>query len=154
MTPYALFEFHGAKFHYSQPEPLPSIGFTHTTNVHDLIAEKDPELVAAMSRALAKSLVFMAAAQPDELTKLHFKTFPAAKPVSLSDSDLLRLERSSLAATFQHMRVKERFKARREKLGDESDDRITNWLRCSRKAAKSLPFFRLTDTSLESSFPR
>jgi NitT/TauT family transport system substrate-binding protein len=125
MTPYALFEFHGAKFRYFRPEPLPSVGFTHTTNVHDSIVEKDPELVAAMSRALAKSLVFMSAAQPDELTRLHFKTYPAAKPISLSDGDLLRLQQSSLAATLKYMRTKERFETRREKLGDESDERIT-----------------------------
>jgi NitT/TauT family transport system substrate-binding protein len=124
MTPYALFEFHGAKFRYFRPEPLPSVGFTHTTNALESIIEKDPELVAAMSRALAKSLVFMLAAQPDELTKLHFKTYPAAKPVSLSDDDLFRLQRSSLAAAIQYMRTKERFETRREKLGDESDERI------------------------------
>jgi len=125
MTPYAMFEFQGAKFRYFRPEPLPSVGFTHTTNVLDAVVAKDPDLVTTMSRALAKSLVFMLAAQPDEIAKLHFKTYPAARPVSLSDDDLLRLERSAIAATIPYMRPNERFESRAERLGDETDARIT-----------------------------
>lgn len=125
MSPYALFEFHGAKLRYFRPEPLPSVGFTHTTNVMNETIAKDPALVAAMARALAKSLVYMLAAEPDELTKLHFKLYPAARPISMSEPDLLRLQRAVMEATAKYMRVDQRLKSRQEKLGDETDARIS-----------------------------
>ena len=124
MTPYALFEFHGAKLRYFRPEPLPSVGFTHTTNTMSELIQREPELVAGMSRALAKSLVFMLSANPDELTKLHFRLYPASRPVSMTEPDLLRLQRNIMEATAQYMRKPQRINSRAEQLGDETDGRV------------------------------
>ena len=89
-SPYAIFEAAGVKLRYFQPDPLPQTGFTQVTNTSPQTIKDDPALVAAMSRALAKSLVFMAAAEPDELAKLHFKVYPGTKSPGLSDADMLR----------------------------------------------------------------
>jgi NitT/TauT family transport system substrate-binding protein len=121
---FALFEFHGGDFRYFRPDPIPQIGFTHSTNTLIDTIEKDPDLVARMSRALAKSIVVMAAAEPAELTKLHFKMFPASKPTGLDDADLLRLDALRLNARRQFMRLPQRVFERTEKLGDVSDSQI------------------------------
>jgi hypothetical protein len=123
-APFATFAANGANLRLFQPDPLPQIGFTHTTNVALPILEKDPGLVAAMARALARSLVFMAAAPAEELSKLHFKTYPAQRAPGISDEQLAKVERMRMAARMANMRFQQRVFARTEKLGDETDARI------------------------------
>lgn len=122
-SPFAIFEAYGAKLRYFQPDPLPQTGFTQTTNTSLQILKDDPSLVAAMSRALAKSLVFMAGAEPDELAKLHFKIFPATKSPGLSDAEILRIDRFRYFKQVNYMRFPQRVFQRTEKLGD-CDDRV------------------------------
>jgi len=120
-SPYGLFEGNGAKLTYFVPQPLPQLGFTQTTNVTLQLIKDDPALVAAMARALARSLVFMAAAQPEELTKLHFRVFPDTKPPGLNEADVLRVDRSRLLKQIGYMRFPQRVFERTEKLGDARD---------------------------------
>jgi NitT/TauT family transport system substrate-binding protein len=123
-TIFALFEFHGAEFRYFRPDPFPQIGFTHATYALNATIEKDPELIAKMSRALAKSLVIMASAPQPELAKLHFKVFPASKPTGMGDADVMRLDKMRYAARVSFMRLKQRVFDRTEKLGDVSDEAV------------------------------
>lgn len=123
-TIFALFEFNGAEFRYFQPDPFKQIGFTHASYALNSTIEKDPELITKMSRAFAKSLVIMAAADPAELARLHFKVFPASKPAGLSESDAMRLDRMRYDARASFMHFKERIFDRTEKIGDETDARI------------------------------
>ena len=122
---FALFEFNGGEFRYFRPDPMPEFGFQHCSNTLTETIGKDPDLVAAMARALARSVVIMAAADPVELSKLHFKTFPASRPTTLSESDVLRLDGLRLAARKQFMRLPQRVFERTEKLGDISDQTVT-----------------------------
>jgi NitT/TauT family transport system substrate-binding protein len=121
---FALFEFNGGSFRYFRPDPMTEIGFQHCSNVLTPTIEKDPELVAAMARALAKSIVAMAAAPPEELSKLHFKLFPASRPTTLSEAEVLKLDGLRLAARKQFMRLPQRVFERTEKLGDISDAKV------------------------------
>jgi NitT/TauT family transport system substrate-binding protein len=121
---FALFEFHGGKFRYFRPEPIPHMGFTHATNTLLSTIDKQPEMVAGLGRAMAKAIVTMAAAPPEELAKLHFKVFPASRPMGMADADIYRLDGMRLAARKQFMRLQQRVFDRTEKIGDVSDARI------------------------------
>lgn len=123
-SPFSLLEASGAKLRHIKPEPLPQLGFNHNTHVQLEFLEKEPETVAAMARALAKSLVFMSAVDPVEATKLHYKVYPESKPQSLSEADILRRERIRFQARCSFMRFPQRVTERKEKLGDETDARI------------------------------
>jgi len=123
-TPYAVFEANGAKLRYFRPEPLPQLGLTHTTNASLEMLDKEPQVVAAMARAFAKSLVFMAAAPQEELAKLHFKVYPSAKAPGLSDEQAFRIDKLRFDARASYMRLEQRVFERSEKIGDETDDRI------------------------------
>ncbi|MFI4980448.1 MAG: ABC transporter substrate-binding protein [Nevskiales bacterium] len=123
-TIFALFEFNGAKLRYFRPDPLPSLGFTHTTNTQDSTIEREPAMVAGVCRAIAKSIVMLAAAEPAELTRLHYKVFPASKPTGLSEDDILRLDGQRQAARRQFMRYQQQVFDRTEKIGDATDAQI------------------------------
>ncbi len=121
---FALFEFNGGEFRYFRPEPMPQIGFQHSSNTLTATIEKDPALVASMARALAKSVVAMAAAEPAELSRLHFRLFPASRPTTLSEVEVLRLDGLRLAARKSFMRLQQRVFERSEKLGDVADAQV------------------------------
>lgn len=123
---YAAYEFLGAQLRYFRPDPLPSVGFTHTSNALAKTIQDDPALVKAMARAQAKSIVFMAAADPAELTKLHYKVYPATKPTGMSDADAVRQGVELLRARAAFMRYKQRVFERTERLGSASDALITS----------------------------
>jgi len=121
---FALFEFNGAEFRYFHPDPFDQIGFTHASYTLNATIEKEPELVAKMSRAFAKSLVIMASAPQPELARLHFKVFPASKPAGLSDAEIMKLDKMRYDARSSFMRFKQRIFDRTEQIGDERDERI------------------------------
>lgn len=123
-APFATYTANGANLRLFQPDPLPQVGFTHTTNVALPVLEKDPGLVAAMTRALARSLIFMAAAPQEELSKLHFKIYPTSRSPGLSDEQHAKVEKMRMAARMANMRFQERVFTRTERLGDETDARI------------------------------
>jgi NitT/TauT family transport system substrate-binding protein len=121
---YALFEANGAELNYFVPEPFPQIGFSQCNSVMVPTLEKDPELIAKVARAMAKSIVILASAAPAELTKLHFKTFPASRPTGLSEEQLIDLDGRRLAARKTYMRLQQRVFDRTEKIGDVADDKV------------------------------
>jgi NitT/TauT family transport system substrate-binding protein len=121
---FALFEANGAELTYFVPQPFPQIGFSQANSVMVPTLEKDPELIAKVARAMAKSIVILASAEPAELTKLHFETFPASKPTGLTDEQLIDLDGRRLAARKKYMRLQERVFDRTEKLGDVEDEKI------------------------------
>lgn len=121
---FALFEFYGGEFRYFRPDPLPSLGFTHTTNTLVSTLEKDPQLPLGLGRAMIKSIVYMAAAPTEELTKLHFKVFPAARSASLSPAEAFRLDALRQKARLAFMRPEQRVFKRTEPLGDATDAEI------------------------------
>jgi NitT/TauT family transport system substrate-binding protein len=121
---FAGFEFYGGDFRYFRPEPMPSLGFTHTTNTTPEILQKDPQLPLGMGRAMAKALVYMAAAPTEELTKLHFKVFPASKSSSMSDADAFRLDALKQKARLAFMRPQKRIFEHSESIGDATDAEI------------------------------
>ena len=123
-SPFARFTAIGAKLRLLRPDPLPQLGFGYSTNVSAGVLEQEPGLVKAMARALAKSVVFMAAAEPAELVKLHLKVYPENKSSSASLEDDIRVESAILKARLAYMRVKQRVFDRSEKIGDETDGRI------------------------------
>jgi NitT/TauT family transport system substrate-binding protein len=123
-TIFALFEFSGQRFRYFRPDPIPSVGFTHTTNALQQTLDREPELIAGMARAMAKSLVYMAAAQPAELTKLHFKVFPATRPTGLSEEQAIALDGKRLESRRPVMRFDQRVFSRVERLGDATAAQI------------------------------
>src|SRR5690606_17563160 len=106
---------------------IPEMGFTHATNVLVRTMEEEPKLVAGMARAMAKSLVFMAAADPAELAKLHFKLYPETRPTGMSESEAIRLEVTKLRAREPFMRFRQRVFERTEKLGDVLDSQIESY---------------------------
>src|ERR1019366_10402431 len=73
-----------------------------------------------------KSVVVIAAAEPDELTRLHFKLYPAARPSSLSDEEVLRFDTLRLRARRQFMRLQQRWFDRTERIGDVPDESIAS----------------------------
>ena len=123
-SPYAVFEAVGVKLRYFQPEPLPQAGFSQVTNVSLSVVKDDPGLVSAMARALGKSLVFMATAQPEVLTKLHYHIFPNTRPPGLSDEQVDRADRFRLLKMIGYMRFQQRVFQRTEKLGDIDDRQV------------------------------
>lgn len=123
-APFATYAANGATLRLFQPDPLPQVGFTHTTNASLAVLEKDPGLVAAMGRAMARSLVFMAAAPPDELARLHTRVYPSARAPGISDETYMKVERMRLAARVANMRFDKRVFSRAEPLGSDTDARI------------------------------
>ena len=123
-APFATFAANGADLRLFQPEPLPQVGFTHTTNASLSILEKDPGLVAAMSRALSRALILMAAGSPEELSKLHFKVYPEARSPGLTAEMIAKIDGMRMTARTANMRFQERIFSRTEKIGDETDSRI------------------------------
>jgi ABC-type nitrate/sulfonate/bicarbonate transport system substrate-binding protein len=123
---FVTYEFVGAQFRFFRPDPLPSLGFTHASNALVKTIEGDPALVTAMARAQAKSIVFMAAVDPAELTRLHYKTYPATKPTGMSDADAVREGVAMLKARAAFMRYKQRVFDRTERLGSASDQEIAS----------------------------
>jgi NitT/TauT family transport system substrate-binding protein len=121
---FAGWEFYGAEFRYFRPEPLPSLGFTHTTNTLTSTLQSDPQMALGLGRAMIKAIVTMAAAPTEELTKLHFKVFPAARSASLTDAEAFRLDALKQKARLAFMRTKARVFDRTEKLGDATDAEI------------------------------
>lgn len=121
---YALFEANGAQLTYFVPEPLGRIGYSQANSTLASTIEREPELIEKIARAMAKSIVVMAAAEPAELTKLHFKTFPASRPNGLSEQQLIDLDGRRLAARKKFMRLQQRVFDRTEKIGDVSDEAI------------------------------
>ena len=69
---------------------------------------------------------------PAELTRLHFKMFPASRPANLSETDIQRLDALRLAARPRCMRIPQRVFARTEQLGDCGNAGI--------ESARDLPF--------------
>ncbi len=123
-APFATYAANGARLRLFQPDPLPQIGFTHSTNASLAVLQKDPGLVAAMGRALSRSLVFMAAAKPEALARLHTRVYPAARAPGIAEDMFLKVERMRLEARRANMRFAERVFSRTERLGDETDARI------------------------------
>lgn len=123
-APFALFEFNGGDFRYFRPPPMSTLGFAHTTNTLVSTLEKEPEMVAGLGRAMAKAIVYMAAAPSEELTKLHFKVFPATRPTGLSDDQVTRLDALRLKARLAFMRIQKRVFDRTERLGDATDAEV------------------------------
>ncbi len=121
---FAGFEFYGGDFRYFRPDPLPTLGFTHTTNTLISTLENDPQLALGVGRAMIKSLIYMAAAPTEELTKLHFKVYPAARASSLSEAEAFRLDALKQKARLAFMRTKARVFDRTEPLGDATDAEI------------------------------
>lgn len=121
---FALFEFYGGNFRYFRPDPIPSLGFTHTTNTMVAALQKNPEVALGMGRAMVKALVYMAAAPMEELTKLHFKVFPGSKSASISEADAFRLDALRQKARLAFMRPKARVFDRTEAIGDATDAEI------------------------------
>ncbi len=139
---FAEFEFLGAQFRFFRPDPMPSIGFTHTTNTLVKTIQEDPDLITAMARAQAKSLIFMAAADPAELTKLHYKVYPATKSTGMSDADAVREGVELMKARVPFMRFKQRVFDHIELLGDASDKMIASMrdlLYSGKQLKQSLP---------------
>ncbi len=120
----AQFEFLGFELRYFRPEPIPSIGFTHSTNTLISTIESKPEVVRGMARAMAKSMVFMAAVNPSELVKLHFSIYPESKPGNVSESEAIRFGVLKLHARQPFMQYKERVFDRTIKLGSISKEKI------------------------------
>lgn len=123
-SPFALFEFNGGDFRYFRPPPMSTLGFAHTTNTLLSTIEKEPAMVAGLGRAMAKSIIYMAAAQPEELAKLHFKVFPATKPTGMADDQIFKLDALRLKARTSFMRMQQRVVDRTEKLGDATDAEV------------------------------
>lgn len=123
-TIFALYEFNGQKFRYFRPDPIPELGFTHSTNALQQTIDRDPQMVLGMTRAMTKSLVYMAAAEPAEITKLHFKVFPAFRPTGIPEDQAIALDSNRLAARKVVMRFDKRVFSREERLGDCSDVQI------------------------------
>lgn len=73
---------------------------------------------------MAKSIIYMAAAQPEELAKLHFKVFPATKPTGMADDQIFKLDALRLKARTSFMRMQQRVVDRTEKLGDATDAEV------------------------------
>lgn len=121
---FALFEFYGGNFRYFRPDPIPALGFTHTTNTMVATLRKDPTMALGIGRAMIKSLVYMAAAPTEELTKLHFKVYPNAKSASLTEAEAFRLDALRQKARLAFMRPQARVFARTEPLGDATDAEI------------------------------
>lgn len=121
---FASFEFYGGDFRYFRPPPMPSLGFTHTTNTLLTTLQQDPQLARGLGRAMAKSLVYMAAAPTEELTKLHFKVFPASRSASMPEADAFRLDALRQKARLAFMRPQKRVFEHSEMLGDATDDEI------------------------------
>ncbi len=118
------YEAVGAEFTYFRPDPIPSMGFTHSTNALVKTIENSPEIVRGMARAQAKALVFTAGVDPTELVKLHYKVYPEAKPTGMSDEEAMRIKLKQLAARSPNYRFKQRVFDRTEKLGDSTDQAI------------------------------
>ncbi|MCB1395636.1 MAG: ABC transporter substrate-binding protein [Rhodobacter sp.] len=116
-TSFADFEILGQQMRYFRPAPLPSIGFSHVTNASLDTIENRPEVVTGMARALARSLVYMAAADPEELAKLHFSLYPESVPSGVERTEALRIDRMRFEARKQFMRFDQRVFQRTEPLG-------------------------------------
>lgn len=123
-TLFALFEFHGAKLRFFRPEPIPHLGFAHTTNTTLSAIKSDPEMVAGLGRAISKAMVYMAAAPVEELQALHYKIYPATRPSGLTDAQVLELNTLRLNARLAFMGLKSRVFERTKKLGDVSNAKI------------------------------
>jgi NitT/TauT family transport system substrate-binding protein len=123
-TIFAQFEFEGAKFRYFRPEPIPKLGFAHATNTTLSLMKSDPEMVAGLGRAIAKAIVYMAAAPIEALSAVHYKIYPASRPSGLTHAQLMRLNTMRLNARLAFMGIQARVFQRTVKIGDVSDEKI------------------------------
>jgi NitT/TauT family transport system substrate-binding protein len=58
---------------------------------------KDPDMVVAISRGVAKATVY-ALANPECAVKLHWKYYPATKPSGVDDATALRMDVATIGA--------------------------------------------------------
>jgi NitT/TauT family transport system substrate-binding protein len=58
---------------------------------------KDPDMVVAISRGVAKATVY-ALANPECAVKLHWKYYPATKPTGIDDATALRMDVTTIGA--------------------------------------------------------
>jgi NitT/TauT family transport system substrate-binding protein len=111
----------GVKLREFVPPPIPSIGFEHSYVTMDTTIANDPKLVESLTRALAKSLVFQAAADPAELVKSFYALYPSTKPTGLSDSDVIAAGVAGIEGGLPFFDYQDRVFSRKQQLGDESD---------------------------------
>ncbi|MEQ9815065.1 MAG: ABC transporter substrate-binding protein [Azospirillaceae bacterium] len=123
-TIFAGFEFQGQEFRHFRPDPIPSLGFTHSSNAMRSTIENEPEMIAGLTRAMNKAIVVMAAAEQDELTKLHYQVFPESEPTGMSEEESLRMSRLRMEARKPNMRLEQRVFEQTERLGDITDSQI------------------------------
>jgi NitT/TauT family transport system substrate-binding protein len=120
---YADFQAQGYKLRIFQPQPLPSLGFEHTTVTLQKTIDSDPDLVAAFSRAIAQSLAFLYGASPEEITKLHYKVYPNTVPQGVSLSTAIDQGITVLDSLLPYLQLKQHLQPG-QLLGNASDSQI------------------------------
>jgi NitT/TauT family transport system substrate-binding protein len=120
---YADFQAQGYKMRIFQPQPLPSLGFEHTTVTMQSTIDDDPELVGGFSRAIAQSLAFLYGASPEEITKLHYKVYPDTVPQGVSMSTAIDQGVTVLDSLLPYLQLKQHLQPG-QLLGDATSAQI------------------------------
>jgi NitT/TauT family transport system substrate-binding protein len=120
---YAGFQAQGYQMRIFQPQPLPHLGFEHTTVTMDSTISGDPQLVASFSKAVAQSLAFLYGASPLEITKLHYKVYPDTVPQGVSTSEAIDQGVKVLESLMPYLQLKQHLRPG-QLLGDATSSQI------------------------------
>lgn len=140
---YAGFQLTGGpKLRIFQPSPITTFNFEHATVAMNQTLTGRPDTVRAFSRAIAKSLVFLSAADPKEIAKLQYKIYPNTRPAGMSDSQAITYGAGILTSLLPYMDFANRVTAKSVPLGSAdsgSIDAYRNLLYSSGVIKKQLP---------------
>lgn len=120
---YANFEAQGTKLRIFRPDPLSKLGFQHATVATQATLDDNPDLVLSYTKAIAKSLAFLSAADPAEIVKLHYRLYPAAKPQGLSSARALDIGTKVLKSVMPYLELDKRMREG-QLIGDVEDSKI------------------------------
>lgn len=140
---YAGFELSGGpKLRIFQPSPITSFNFEHATVAMDETLSGRPDMVRSFSRAIAKSLVFLSAADPAEIAKLQYKIYPSTRPAGMSGSQGVTYGAGILKSLLPYMDFANRVASKSAPLGSAdsaSIDAYGNLLYSSGVIKKKFP---------------
>jgi NitT/TauT family transport system substrate-binding protein len=101
---------------------------------------KDPDVVVAISRGVAKATVY-ALANPECAVKLHWKYYPATKPTAVDEATALRMDVTTIGA--QLSTLADGFKLNGGKLWGYADPaaftRLVEFLAAAKQIDKTMP---------------
>ncbi len=129
---------------FTEDQEFNKLAFTFGLTVRQDTIDKDRALITGLLRGIAKGIVY-AKAHPAEVVKMHWKTYPLAKPQGVSDDEAMKLDLPILVGALKNHEW-----ADKSKFGYALPEEVTavrNTLREYKALNNELPIDRYFDPS-------